>query len=367
MDRTTVGYNYKGLFKNGVTQIPAFGGWGGGEAALVFNPGGFEAGGPKSGLYANKYMPSASDTVTKVIGTHTIKGGGFWERIRNSQPANNYTNGFSLVDVGNSNSLGNAYADLLTGTLNSYQETNFNRINDISYNTYEGFVQDSWKVSRRLTLELGLRPRTSSPGSTGWALDIPSSIIRKYSSSCTPLQYCGFEWNKKNSAVPIGGFPTRALFWQPRFGVAYDIAGKGKTVLRGGWGRYYYHSGQFTAGLDVSAGVVSRSLGNNVNGVPAAGQATRHAECRRPGIQPGGSGQQGRPATLHGQLSASPFPSGCHGRVCSRLRTWAIRARICKSAAEPAATSTWFRSAPCCRAGMAEWIPTASRRTTSVR
>ena len=268
VDRTTVGYNYKGLFKNGVAQIPAFGGWGGGEAALVFNPGGFEAGGPKSGLYANKYMPSASDTVTKVAGTHTIKGGGFWERIRNSQPANNYSNGFQLVDVGNSNSLGNAYADLLTGTLNSYQETSFNRINDISYNTYEGFVQDSWKVSRRLTLELGLRATHFQPWIDRLGFGYSIFDYSKYSSSCTPLQYCGFEWNKKNSAVPLGGFPTRALFWQPRFGVAYDIGGKGKTVLRGGWGRYYYHSAQFTAGLDVSAGVVSRNLGNNINGVP---------------------------------------------------------------------------------------------------
>ena len=49
VDRTKVGYNYKGLFKNGVAQIPSFGGWGGGEAALVFNPGGFEAGGPTGG------------------------------------------------------------------------------------------------------------------------------------------------------------------------------------------------------------------------------------------------------------------------------------------------------------------------------
>src|SRR4051794_35829487 len=268
VDRTVVGYNYKGLFKNGVTQIPSFGGWGGGEAALVFNPGGFEAGGPKSGLYANKYMPSASDTITKVAKTHTIKAGGFWERIRNSQPANNYTNGFSLVDVNNSNSLGNAYADLLTGTLNSYQETSFNRINDISYNTYEGFVQDSWKVSRRLTVELGLRATHFQPWIDRLGYGYSIFDYSKYSASCTPTQYCGFVWNKRDQSVPLGGFPTRALFWQPRFGIAYDIGGKGKTVLRGGWGRYYYHSGQFTAGLDVSAGVVSRNIGANINGVP---------------------------------------------------------------------------------------------------
>jgi hypothetical protein len=268
VDRSAVGYNYKGLFKNGVAQIPSFGGWGGGEAALVFNPGGFEAGGPQSGLYANKYMPSASDTITKVARTHTIKAGGFWERIRNAQPANNYTNGFMLVDVGNSNSTGNAYADLLTGTLSSYQETSFNRINDISYNTYEGFVQDSWKVSRRLTVELGLRATHFQPWIDRLGYGYSIFDYSKYSSSCTPLQYCGFEWNKRNPSVPIGGFPTRALFWQPRFGIAYDIGGKGSTVLRGGWGRYYYHSGQFTNGLDVSAGVVSRNIGNNVNGIP---------------------------------------------------------------------------------------------------
>ena len=48
---------------------------------------------------------------------------------------------------------GDAYADELAGNLSNYNEQNFNRINDISYNTYEGFIQDSWKVTSRLTVE----------------------------------------------------------------------------------------------------------------------------------------------------------------------------------------------------------------------
>ena len=53
---------------------------------------------PSAGLYANKYMPSFSDTVTKVWGTHTVKAGFFWEWIRNAQPANNNTNGYLQVE-----------------------------------------------------------------------------------------------------------------------------------------------------------------------------------------------------------------------------------------------------------------------------
>jgi hypothetical protein len=268
VDRSAVGYNYKGLFKNGVQQIPSFGGWGGGEAALVFNPGGFEAGGPSAGLYANKYMPSVSDTITKVWGTHTIKAGGFWEWIRNAQPANNNTNGFLEFAVGNPNSLGNAYADLLTGTINSYQETNFNRLNDIAYHQYEFFAQDSWKATRKLTLEFGLRATHFQPWNDRLGFGYSIFDYSKYSPTCTPTQYCGFLWHQRDPSVPVAGFPSRSFFWQPRVGFAYDVLGKGNTVLRGGWGRYYYHSGQFTAGLDVSAGVVSRSLGANVNGVP---------------------------------------------------------------------------------------------------
>jgi hypothetical protein len=259
VDRATVGYGYAGLFKNGVAQIPSFGNFGPSEAALMFNPGGFEAGGPSSGLYANKYMPSVSDTLTKVIKNHTFKAGYFYEWIRNAQPANNFTNGELLVSVSNPFSYGDEYADLLTGNLNSYQETNFNRINDISYNTYEFFGQDSWKATRRLTLELGLRLTHFTPWvddeNFGYSVFNPAL----YNPGCASA-FCGFEWHAKDSSVPLGGFPTRALFYQPRIGAAYDIFGAGNTVFRGGWGRFYYHSGQFTSGLDASARVATANL-----------------------------------------------------------------------------------------------------------
>lgn len=267
VDRASVGYGYKGLFQNGVAQIPSFGpSCGSGcfpasEAALVFNPGGFEAGGPSQGLYADKWMPSISDTLTKVMGKHTIKAGVFYEWIRNSQPANNDTNGLLQVSASNTFSYGNEYADLLTGNLANYTETNRNRINDINYTTWEFFGQDSFKVTRKFTAEIGMRFSHFTPWIDGEGFGYSVFDLTQYSPSCAGSPtFCGFEWHAKNSAVPVGGFPTRGLFFQPRLGGAYDFRGTGRTVARGGWGRFYYHSGQFTNGLDASAGVSTANL-----------------------------------------------------------------------------------------------------------
>jgi hypothetical protein len=259
VDRSTVGYTYTGLFNNGVKQIPSFGSFGG-ETALVFNPGGFEDGGPSAGLYADKWMPSLSDTFAKVVGTHTLKGGFFWEWIRNAQPANNNTNGeLQFVSAGNPNTTGDSYSDEVLGILSYYNETNFNRINDEAYNTFEFFAQDDWKVTKRFTLNYGLRMTHMQPWYDRLGYGFPIFDVSKFSSSCAST-YCGFEWNKMDPSVPIGGFPTRALFYQPRVGVAYDLFGNGKTVLRGAYGRYYFHAGQATTGLDASAGVKSYGL-----------------------------------------------------------------------------------------------------------
>ena len=269
VDRSAVGYGYKGLFKNGVAQIPSYGSlWGGGDAALIFNPSGFEAGGPTSGLYANKYMPSFSDTLAKVIGTHTVKGGVYWEWIRNSQPASDAANGqMEFNSSWNSNTLGDAYADEALGVLDSYGETSFDRINDIAYTTWEGFAQDDWKATKRLTINYGLRLTHFQPwvDRLGFGYTIFNQSLYTGASCTGAPTFCGFDWHKKNPAVPVGGFPTRFAFYQPRIGAAYDLFGTGKTVLRGSWGRYYFHAGQFTSGLEASAGVASTGLGNNVS------------------------------------------------------------------------------------------------------
>jgi hypothetical protein len=265
VNRTNVGFNVQGLFNNGVTQIPSFGSFGG-ETALVFNPGGFEAGGAASGLYANKYMPEISDTVTKVVGTHTLKAGFFWEWIRNAQPANNDTNG-QLQFVSGNNSLystGDSYSDEVLGIASHYDEATKNRINDIAYNTYEFFLQDDWKATRRLTVNLGLRFSHIQPWydrvGDGFAIFNLGAYTAGGGASCTGAPtYCGYQWHANDSSVPLTGYPTRSLFYQPRLGAAYNLFGDGKTVLRGGWGRYYFHVGQFTNGLDASAGV--RSIG----------------------------------------------------------------------------------------------------------
>ena len=211
-----MGYDYTGLFNNGVAQIPSFGGDGSNhEAALVFNPGGFEAGGASSGLYANKYMPSFSDNLTKVVGTHTVKAGFYYEWIRNAQPANNNTNGYLQVNDSTSTNpftLGNEYADLVTGNLSSYSETNFNRINDISFSSTEFFVQDSWKVTKSLSIDYGMRFSHFTPWADRVGFGYSIFNLAAYN-ACSPAQqanaanYCGFRVAQAGSQRSAGRVP----------------------------------------------------------------------------------------------------------------------------------------------------------------
>jgi len=218
-------------------------------------------------LFAKKYLPSFSDNVSKVWGTHTMKFGMYYENIINNQPANGYTNDQLTIADWGSNSSGNGYADLLLGRIAQYTGQNINPLHNEGLNLLEFFAQDSWKVSRRLTLEYGARFQHIGAWydreGIGFGVFDPS----KYSNNPADVtKLTGLLWNKQNSGVPISGFPTRFLWVSPRVGGAFDIRGDGKTVLRGGFGIFRYPTPQFTDPLDVPAGART-FCANSCNGV----------------------------------------------------------------------------------------------------
>jgi Carboxypeptidase regulatory-like domain len=85
---------------------------------------------------------------------------------------------------------------------------------------YVGFVQDDWKVHANVTVNLGLRYERLY-GSANEDLD-PSIFP-------IPIPYID---------VSVRGDKNN---WGPRAGFAWDVAGTGDTVVRGGWGTYYGH------------------------------------------------------------------------------------------------------------------------------
>ncbi len=261
VSKKALGINFQGLYHNGLDQIPSLTSWGG-ELATLLNPSGFQIGGPSQGLFAKKDLPNFSDNLSKVWGTHTAKFGVFYEHVINDQPTNGYANG-ALVESAWGGPSGNPWADLLTGNVSQYTESNYDKLNNEGYNTIEFFAQDSWKVTKRLSVDYGLRVSHLGPWydrqNIGFAIFKPSLYNPNAASGSEP----GFEWHGNTSSVPLSGFPSRALFWAPRFGLAYDLFGTGKTVLRGGWGQYYYHNAQFTQGLAPGQGIQTPTIGEN--------------------------------------------------------------------------------------------------------
>jgi hypothetical protein len=256
VDRTALGYPYQGIFKNGIKQIPSVTAWGN-EVAWLWNPGGFEF--ANGNLFATKYLNNYADNLSKVWGTHTAKFGAFYEHVINNQPSNNFSNGEFNFSKTSPISSGNAYADMLLGRASSFDQQNFNVLHNEAYNIFEFYAQDSWKVTRRLTVDYGMRfqhlGNWLDRQGLGFAVWTPSTFVNDKAAFLP-----GISWNKRDSSIPLSGFPSRKLFYAPRFGMAWDVFGSGKTVLRGGWGAYRFHTAQSTDGLDAPTGSYSQSI-----------------------------------------------------------------------------------------------------------
>lgn len=258
-------------------------------AISIVNFGGLGA--PDSSLVLDEDGPNhswdARDTLTVVRGAHTLKTGFDWTRfyrqtflLYNRQ----WTfNGFytALVQNGNFATAGNSFADFLLG--DAATGTFQNVLPGIPFapnRTFDtimgGFVQDDWKVSRHLTVNLGLRYDAQLPpiepdcettiGS--FATDPPYGIVKypsclKLSDNLLTPQFSMPTPAQGGAVIAPGKYFTRVntnQLWnfdwndfQPRIGIAYLPLGNAKTVIRASGGLFNYQTignGAFGAGLN---------------------------------------------------------------------------------------------------------------------
>jgi hypothetical protein len=103
---------------------------------------------------------SVNEKISKVIGAHNLKAGVYYEH--NNKMQNGGTGSylgsynFSGGNVLNPNDTNDGWANAYLGNINSYSEGQ-RSVGNFVYHTVEAFVQDNWRVSRRVTLDLGIR------------------------------------------------------------------------------------------------------------------------------------------------------------------------------------------------------------------
>jgi hypothetical protein len=192
------------------------------------------------------------DSVSWFRGKHAWKFGveyraGANTEIRDRGSSGNFTISPLITSLPGVSGTGNALASFLLGEVNAASILISDRIpSRASY--WSGYAQDDWRVTDRLTVNLGLR----------WEAELPRRVVGNLQNSFDPLAINpvsgtpGVVTFSGRNGVPERAFATDWNNFGPRVGFAYRLPGARETVVRGGAGVFYGPTVSNTIG-DVAA------------------------------------------------------------------------------------------------------------------
>jgi hypothetical protein len=210
-----------------------------------------------------------SNDLTWQAGHHTVKTGVMFARNRkdqNSRPDS--PQGRIVFDTSNSKTTGNPFADALLGNFTSYAEQSADPIGHFRFNEFDGYVNDSWRVNNKLSLELGVRFEHTTPTYTQGnnMVNFDPSLYDPTKAVTVAANNTVSGGNRLNGLVRPGEVPKDQLIrvpggdsaqvlavpataergffkpenlFAPRLGFSYSPFGNSKTAIRGGIGMFF--------------------------------------------------------------------------------------------------------------------------------